>query len=202
MQKTNSVDLLNKRRRTEFITENFLSLPRRCQEMFFDFLETFTDGNHDAYLPFMVSGFCSEFCKSPIEMIFSMAFSTLSDGKVFEYNFVLMEQEFIQTNGEKYVVDFLFDTEENKDFYKFQNNLKLIIECDGHDYHKLTKKQVEYDNKRDHDLKFVGYDILHFSGSQLYKEPWKCAETVYNYILSEVGSVNKHLPCEVGVEDA
>ena len=63
----------------------------------------------------------------------------------------------------------------------------MVIECDGHDFHKLTKSRVSHDNQRDYDLKIAGYDVLHFSGSQIYSDPYKCAKEVYEYIKSKVG---------------
>ena len=37
--------------------------------------------------------------------------------------------------------------------------------------------------KREYDLKMAGYEVLRFSGSQIYNEPFKCAEDTYNYIM-------------------
>lgn len=197
-----NIERLNTKKTVGLVTESFLSMPKRCQEMFFDYMETYTSTKQEAYLPFLLMGFDFEFCKSPIEIIFSMAFSVLSIGGNFEYNFILLEQESIQTEGGKYVVDFLFSTEENEDFYTFEHGLNLVIECDGHNFHNTTKRQVEYGNKRDHDLKLSGYDVLHFSGSQIYKEPWLCAKTVYDYIISKVGNIVEHLPGKAGALDA
>lgn len=59
----------------------------------------------------------------------------------------------------------------------------VLVECDGHDFHEKTKAQVEYRNKRDLELKKAGYDILHFSGSQIYKDPIKCANEIIDYLI-------------------
>lgn len=185
----------NQKMTTAMGVDSFLKLPRKCQEMFFSYMETFGSRENNHYLPFYIHGFEYELCESPIEIIFNMAFSVLTTD-LLDYDFTLLQQEEIHTDEKKYRVDFLFDTEENSDFYWFENELKLVIECDGHDYHKTTKAQVKKDNERDCDLKMSGYDVLHFSGSQIYNEPWKCAERVYDYILSKVGKVTPHLPYE------
>ena len=102
----------------------------------------------------------------------------------------LYPQEKININGKTYFADFLIDpmrtgwvTYENNDIYR------LVIECDGHDFHEKTKAQVEKRNQRDMDLKSAGYDVLHFSGSQIYKDPDKCAEDVFEYVIQKVGEV-------------
>lgn len=57
-----------------------------------------------------------------------------------------------------------------------------MIECDGHEFHEKTKEQVIYDNEREYKLKSAGYDVLHFSGSEIYNNPYECAEKTLNYI--------------------
>lgn len=177
------------------LTESFLQLPRKCQEMFFEFMECGQMEEGNTYFPFLITGFDFEFCKSPIEKILLMAFNVLTNSGVLEYNFLLSEQVEIKAGDKRYIADFVFDTEgDNQDFFWFENKLKLIIECDGHEYHKVTKEQVKHDNERDLALKMVGYDVLHFSGSQIYNEPWKCADVLYSYIMAKVGHVDLHLP--------
>ena len=62
--------------------------------------------------------------------------------------------------------------------------IKLIVECDGHEFHEKTKDQVEKRNKRDYNLKMQGFDILHFSGSEIYKDPVGCARKCIDYIIA------------------
>ena len=163
---------------TPLITENFLSLPRKAQEMFFDYLEK-VDVSGLSYGPFHVCGFDYKVCKSPIEVIFAFAFDILKV-KIFENGlFELEPQAEIMCNDKKYIADFLFDG----------GNFKLVIECDGHEFHKKTKAQVEKDNNREYDMKLSGYDVIRLSGSQIYNEPWTCAEKIYDYIIKKVNEV-------------
>jgi very-short-patch-repair endonuclease len=67
------------------------------------------------------------------------------------------------------------------------NEVQLIIECDGHEFHKATKEQIKHDNERDYDLKMAGYDVLHYSGSQIFNDPIKCANEIYDYITIKTG---------------
>lgn len=174
------------------ITDEFLKLPRKCQEMFFEYMENFQMSDGNPYRAFSLINFgYIENCHSPIEMIFAMAFDIVNYqyyGNVLTIN----PQEEIKIDVKKYVADFVFDTDgEFGQFYSSEHALKLVIECDGHEYHKISKKQVKYDNERDLDLKMNGYEVLHFSGSQIYQNPWKCAEDAIKYILSRIGKISK-----------
>lgn len=61
-----------------------------------------------------------------------------------------------------YTVDFLVLADFSDD--------KIIIECDGHDYHEKTKEQSKHDKERDRFLTSQGYKILRFSGSEIYND--------------------------------
>lgn len=173
----------------KLVTESFLKLPRRCQEMFFEYMEDNIAFDKSDYLLFFVTGFDYDCCKSPIEIIFNFAFNILSF-MYYKNAFYLEPQAQIKANGKNYIVDFLFDVEGDfSEFHTSEKDLKLIIECDGHDFHKATKQQVKRDNERDMNLKLAGYDVLHFSGSQIYMEPWTCAEETIKYILLKLGKI-------------
>lgn len=45
------------------------------------------------------------------------------------------------------------------------------LELDGHDFHEKTKEQVTHRNQRDRDLQADGWKMLHFSGSEIYRNP-------------------------------
>lgn len=55
---------------------------------------------------------------------------------------------------------------------------KAIVECDGHDFHERTKEQAAKDRSRDREAQMQGYHILRFTGSELWRDPWGCAEKV------------------------
>lgn len=61
------------------------------------------------------------------------------------------------------------------------NDLKwrrLVVECDGHEYHERTKKQAKRDRSRDHRATLDGYDCFRFTGSEIWCDPWGCAEQI------------------------
>lgn len=97
---------------------------------------------------------------TPIEKVLYAILSRIS------YNFMQdYSQDFniyIQTQQkiDNYTVDFLVTS----DF----SNEKIIIECDGHDFHEKTKEQAQHDKERDRFLTSKGYIILRYTGSEIY----------------------------------
>lgn len=59
---------------------------------------------------------------------------------------------------------------------------RIVIECDGHDYHERTKEQAQRDKKRDRTLQALGYQVFRFTGSEIWRDPTKCADEVRRYL--------------------
>ena len=53
------------------------------------------------------------------------------------------------------------------------------VECDGRDYHE-SHNQIERDKQRDRKLTTAGFPILRFTGSEINRDPGKCAAEVIN----------------------
>ena len=144
---------------------DFLEAPRKAQELFFVGVALLGNPDIHSPVPQILNGM------SPIECIFDIAMSvyriSLDEP---DYYFYLEDQHDIYIGEKHYIADF------------YVEKANLIIECDGHDYHQKTKEQVIRDNEREYDLKMAGYNILRFSGSQIYNHPFECAEEAYLYI--------------------
>lgn len=85
-------------------------------------------------------------------------------------------------NGRKYRVDFLINSiDENG------KEIKLIVECDGHDFHEKTKIQAQRDKKRDRELILSGYTVLRFTGSEIFKDVDICSWEVIHTISKLFG---------------
>lgn len=154
--------------------EIFLTLPKRVQELIL------INNVRQKIYPSVLY----EKIESPIEQIFITAFELyIMFNK--KKDIVLFSQKEIKANGKKYIVDFYF--EEDEYVNKFNTDKKIIIECDGYEFHQKTKEQVQKDNEREYNLKMAGYEILRFSGTQIYNNPFKCAEDTYNYIIKRIG---------------
>jgi very-short-patch-repair endonuclease len=64
---------------------------------------------------------------------------------------------------------------------------KLIVECDGHDFHEKTKEQVRRDRSRDRQALMDGYDCFRFTGSEIWNDPWGCAEQITDWAVKGWG---------------
>ncbi len=81
----------------------------------------------------------------------------------------------------RYRVDFLVSamTLEGK-------KAQIIVECDGHDFHEKTKTQAAHDKARDRRFQHLGYTVLHFTGSEIHRNPGRCSSEVLDLIVKEL----------------
>lgn len=124
-------------------------------------------------------------CESPIEQLLSMALENLNLTNIYKFNpFIdiidIGKQKDIDCGDKKYRVDFLIPVK-----YVNQENKYFVIECDGHEFHQKTKEQVEKDNIRMRKLQEYGYELIRFSGTEIWHRPYKCAEEILKIILSK-----------------
>lgn len=166
-------DLKSSYELSEMYLQDFLNAPKKVQQLI---LMPLIDQH------FYPTVLCEEI-KSPIEQIFITAFDLyiMQENKK---NIFLFPQASIETSNKKYIVDFLFLPDEFVN--SFDTDRKIIIECDGHEFHQKTKEQVVKDNEREYDLKMAGYEIIRFSGSQIFNDPLKCAENAYIFITKDL----------------
>lgn len=82
-----------------------------------------------------------------------------------------------QVKIEQYTVDFLVGADFSDD--------KIVIECDGHDFHEKTKEQAKHDKERDRFLTAHGFKILRYTGSEIYNGFFKIEKELQNYILPD-----------------
>lgn len=87
----------------------------------------------------------------------------LSEGCVYVYP---------QLQIEKYRVDFFIETEFSK----------IVIECDGHDFHERTKAQAARDRSRDRALQALGYVVLRFTGHEIHKDSVSCVLETFKHL--------------------
>ena len=169
---------------TELYLELFLESPKKVQQLLM--------------MPLAIEAFYPNFwndesIKSPIEQIFITAFEIYCKYNNKE-NIYLFSQSEVICNEKRYYIDFEFKADDYLSQLllgdKIKNlNFKLAIECDGYAFHQKTKEQVQKDNEREYDLKMAGYEVLRFSGTQIYNNPLKCAEDTYNYIMKKIEEV-------------
>ena len=135
-----------------------------------------------------------EYIKSPIEQIFFVAFLTVLHQKLIHESLGIDIIPFCQyeesIDGYDYVHDFAFEFcvfsligKLMPSNYSFMSS--VTVECDGHDYHNKTKRQVSNGNKRSNAMQKSGLTVIHFSGSDLFKYPYQCAEEAYCIIIKK-----------------
>lgn len=161
------------------LVSRFKIMPDKVKEMFVDAIEKYV-ARHDfdsIFLLTEVIDFPME-CKSPIEQILLYALQIIAmEMKWWDIKF--STQEKVKVNGHTYILDLYFEEDA-------ENPIKIAVECDGHAFHEKTKEQVAYRNQRDMELKSNGIDILHCSGSQIYKEPFGVAFDIINYVNRQI----------------
>lgn len=179
----------------EIFAENFSKLPKRAQALLFASLEQEAIGKTKTSIPLLMiqNSFDYTECKSPIEMIFAVAYDlTLTATPNLAINVLGLHRQHKIVCGDKiYYADFCFDTDLIPEEYECKKRYRLVIECDGHDFHEKTKEQVRNNNERDMNLKQHGYDVIHFSGSQIFIDPMQCAEDALLLIIKNAVGVKE-----------
>ena len=64
-----------------------------------------------------------------------------------------------------------------------QSGRKLVVECDGAEFHAITKEQVERDKRRDRYCAARGICVMRFSGAEIHRDPRGCAAEVGLWIM-------------------
>ena len=66
-------------------------------------------------------------------------------------------------------------------FVPAAHGLKVIVECDGFDYHS-HKDAFERDRQRDRVLRREGYEDLRYSGTEIYRDPIQAAQDLLDHL--------------------
>jgi len=71
-----------------------------------------------------------------------------------------------------------------------RNDLNIIVECDGYQFHS-DQGSFTQDRRRDRVLKKMGFEVLRYSGSEIYRDPINTAYELFDY-LQGIGSENEN----------
>ena len=70
----------------------------------------------------------------------------------------------------------------------------LVVECDGHEFHERTKEQAARDRGRDRWMAANNIRVLRFTGSEIWRNPHKCADEIVEHVFGIFGdSILGHL---------
>lgn len=98
----------------------------------------------------------------------------------------------------EYRVDFLvestielpepIDGKSSKEWPIHKYTSRLIVECDGHDFHEKTKEQAKRDKSRDRGLLKCGYPVFHYTGSEIWNDVFRCVKEILDHLEKMPGA--------------
>jgi len=138
---------------------------------------------HDDIGPFLSWRAQARFYDSPLEAVFDMWWTALQKMQRIGGDVALSPQHGIECRGRQYRLDFLLEPEyDDKLWFDSRGHgwPRFALELDGHDFHERTKEQVAHRNQRDRDLQLDGWTVLHYSGSELVRDPAACVVNCYH----------------------
>lgn len=127
---------------------------------------------------------CEQGMSSPIEQLFFIAAHVLCEAEYEKLNpdpiYNREGKEILgrgiyldyQRKAGKYSIDFVLQT---IDFGPDGVYTPVAVELDGHDFHDRDKNQRSYEKARDRFLTKSGYRVLHYTGSDVVKDPFRVA---------------------------
>lgn len=108
-----------------------------------------------------------EIFESPIERIM---YHRLMDFAKSQYGAIYIE---CQVPIGKYFADFVVS-------YR-PSEKKVVIECDGHEFHERTKEQVSRDKERDRYMTKQGFSVFRYSGTDILNNPQRAVNDIIEY---------------------
>jgi very-short-patch-repair endonuclease len=130
-------------------------------------------------------------CQSPIEQIFLAALLWLSYGYGAWIEIWDSTMPFEPPDADVVISPQHQIGDYRVDFAILLNNvpyeqIRIVVECDGHDFHEKTKEQAIRDKKRDRKLQIAGWKVLRFSGSEIWRDHFSCGAHVDVLALKEI----------------
>lgn len=123
-------------------------------------------------------------CESPVEAMFYVAWldsvgcKPSWEGAGEEFYLSTMR---LDLRGETSYVDIRLIPQKQVDAYRLDFAVhihtsqsvvcKFAVEIDGHNFHEKTQEQATRDKSRDRHLARLGYTVLRYTGSEIYRNP-------------------------------
>jgi hypothetical protein len=63
---------------------------------------------------------------------------------------------------------------------------RMVIECDGHDFHERTREQARRDRERDRRLQSFGFLVYRYTGQEIWEDVFTCAAQAIESITEPV----------------
>lgn len=117
-------------------------------------------------------------CESPIEELMGIALKKREEREGLLPLFISPQWK-VETKDKNFRIDFILARVDSITDDGLDEHVKIAIECDGHEFHEKTKEQAQHDKQRDRLLTELGFKVLRFTGSEIYRDADACAAEVY-----------------------
>ncbi len=95
--------------------------------------------------------------------------------RVFPETLFICPQHVVGRMHVDFLLTFAFETYEptpaGERGERLWSEVRLVVECDGHDFHEKTKEQARKDKKRDRELQKLGFRLFRYTGSEVWADP-------------------------------
>ena len=123
-------------------------------------------------------------CQSPIEKLFYIEWEYIIKQIPYPEYYHIMPQYKI----DNYRVDFLIYfhhlagwMNREKEYPKYNKEKSLIVELDSYLWHGSKPAQFAKEKERERELQKEGWNVMRFSGREIYRNVGKCVEEVLEY---------------------
>lgn len=144
---------------------------------------------------------CSAACQSPIER--AMFYALVIEASTRSYSVVVVDQHLhptliqhgfgikepvviqLQAQLGDYRVDFCLRhtvASHDAEGRATVSERRLVVECDGHDFHDRTKEQASRDRERDRVLQSTGVHVFRFTGADIWRDAFRCAREAVSFV--------------------
>lgn len=139
-------------------------------------------------------GVLDDLCESPIEKLLGAAlifrWRLLADEYGLGCDLVIGDGDEREASGHTAVLVCQYKAENARhDFAVLHPRVRapFLIECDGHDFHERTKEQAARDRSRDRYALTRRRYMMRFTGSEIWRNPFGCADEVIDLVSRAMG---------------
>jgi very-short-patch-repair endonuclease len=125
-------------------------------------------------------------CESPAEELLLAAAAWSVGLKGWEIPFIWPSSSPVPTHLDVVIVPQQVIGFNRVDFAIHARQMRLVVEVDGHEFHEKTKEQAARDKRRDRDLQQEGWSVFHFTGSEVWRDPFGCCEVINKFVQREM----------------
>jgi very-short-patch-repair endonuclease len=129
-------------------------------------------------------------CESPIEHKFLAAILSMDEAYIHltergsKTHSVRIDCGAFDIDVHQQVTEVVEGVSYRHDFKIGSGDTWAVVELDGHKFHERTPEQAERDKSRDRALQRAGRMALRFTGSEVFRDPKKCATEAVSMVFA------------------